>query len=206
MKVKLSLDGLTPPEKVLLANTVVTSMTGNPNFPTPNPPLATVTTKATALNTSIGGYDTTKAASETALAQRNQDELGLDGALTQLAAYVENASGGDPTKIESAGMAVRAERTPPAIPGQVMSLVLTEGDFPGTLDAAWDPQRSSKIYELQTSPDPMSEASWVAKGSSTRSRTTLEGLTGGTKMWVRVRAVGAAGPGPWSDPATKTVP
>jgi hypothetical protein len=32
------------------------------------------------------------------------------------------------------------------------------------------------------------------------------GLASGQRVWVRVRAIGAAGPGPWSDPATKIVP
>ena len=36
---------------------------------------------------------------------------------------------------------------------------------------------------------------------------TIVGLTSGTKMWARVRAVGAGNAtGPWSDPATKVVP
>jgi hypothetical protein len=36
---------------------------------------------------------------------------------------------------------------------------------------------------------------------------TIEGLTSGAKLWMRVRAVGAKNDtGPFSDPATKTVP
>jgi hypothetical protein len=43
--------------------------------------------------------------------------------------------------------------------------------------------------------------------SATKSTARLEALTSGTKAWVRVRAIGADNkPGPWSDPATKTVP
>jgi hypothetical protein len=206
MQVKLSLNRLSPAEKVALANTVVTAMTGNPNFLTPSPPLATVTTQSTALNTKIGAYNSTKSANETALAERHDAEDTLDDTLASLAAYVENASGGDRTKIESAGMAVRAERTPPQVPGMVMNLSLTAGDFPGTLDAAWDPAPFSRMYDLQISPDPMSEASWVNKTTGTKSSKTIEGMTSGSKMWVRVRANGSAGPGPWSDPATKVVP
>jgi mannose/cellobiose epimerase-like protein (N-acyl-D-glucosamine 2-epimerase family) len=86
--------------------------------------------------------------------------------------------------------------------------VLTAGDFDGTLDAAWDPDGNgaAKSYEVQTSADPLSATSWSYKMSATKSSTTLEGLTSGAKQWVRVRGLGAAGPGPWSDPATKTVP
>ncbi len=123
-----------------------------------------------------------------------------------MAAYVEAASGGDAAKIESAGMSVRAPRTPPVVPGPVLALALTEGDFPGTLDVAFDPTAGAKSYEVQTSADPMSEATWAFKMSLAKSSGTIEGLTSGAKRWVRVRAVGAAGVGPWSDPATKVVP
>ena len=38
-------------------------------------------------------------------------------------------------------------------------------------------------------------------------RATLDGLTSGSKVWVRVRAVGTRGSvGAYSDPANKTVP
>jgi len=37
--------------------------------------------------------------------------------------------------------------------------------------------------------------------------TVLKDFTSGVKMWIRVRALGAGNePGPWSDPAAKTVP
>jgi hypothetical protein len=39
-KVKLGLRDLSPSEKLDLANTIKTAMTGNGNFPTPNPTLA----------------------------------------------------------------------------------------------------------------------------------------------------------------------
>jgi hypothetical protein len=42
---------------------------------------------------------------------------------------------------------------------------------------------------------------------SNKSSTTLNSFTSGTKIRVRVRAVGADNnKGPWSDPAVKTVP
>jgi len=45
-KVKLGLQKLTPDQKVDLANTIKTAMTGA-NFTTPNPPLATIATLTT---------------------------------------------------------------------------------------------------------------------------------------------------------------
>ncbi|MFN0074841.1 MAG: hypothetical protein ACKVY0_00020 [Prosthecobacter sp.] len=47
---------------------------------------------------------------------------------------------------------------------------------------------------------------YETKDTTTASSTTISGLSSGTRIWVRVRGLGANGPGPWSDPATKIVP
>jgi len=96
---------------------------------------------------------------------------------------------------------------PIGTPTQVLNLVLTEGDFEGTLDAAWDRVRGASSFEIQTSVDPITPTSWAFKQSASKSSATISGLTSGAKLWVRVRAIGAGNtPGPWSDPATKVVP
>jgi hypothetical protein len=41
---------------------------------------------------------------------------------------------------------------------------------------------------------------------SSKSFTTLEGLTSGTRMYVRVRGIGKSPAGPWSEPIGKIVP
>ena len=131
----------------------------------------------------------------------------LCAGLTQEAANVENVSGGDATKIESAGMSVRAERVPVGPPVQVLNLVLTAGDNEGTLDGSWDPVRGANSYEIQSSVDPVTSTSWAFKKTAVKSSATVEGFTSGARMWLRVRAVGADNAtGPWSDLAVKTVP
>ena len=90
--------------------------------------------------------------------------------------------------------------------GQVLNLVVTAGDNEGSLDVAWDRDRSARSYEVQTSPDPATASSWVARLTAPKSSTTLAGLSSGARIWVRVRAVGSDSTGPWSDPAVKTVP
>jgi len=205
-KVKLGLSTLSPQEITELTNRIITMMTGNANFPTPNPPLATVSAQNTATTASITSYDTAKAAADAALQTRDDQVAAHKALLTQLGAYVENASGGDAAKIESAGMSVRAPTSVPVGPmTQVLEVVLSEGDFEGTLDTVYKPVRGAKSYEIQVSPDP--PGTWTAKMTATKSSATILGLTSGAKLWVRVRAVGADNqPGPWSDPATKVVP
>jgi hypothetical protein len=205
-KPKLNLDQLSFDEKLTQANQIKTKLTGNATFPNPVPTLTAYGPLITAASASNAAWMDVQLLSKQRTAERLAAYAALDAATVQLAAYVEAASGGDAAKIESAGMSVRGQRTPPQVPAQVLNLSLTTGDFPGTLDVAFDPTSGAKTYELQTSPDPMSESSWVFKQSLAKSSGTIAGLTSGSKVWVRVRAVGAAGAGPYSDPAVKVVP
>ena len=103
--------------------------------------------------------------------------------------------------------ALFGEAAPVGTPTQVLDLVVTAGDFDGTLDLAWDPVRGAVSYKIWISLDPVTPTSYAFKKSSSKSSDTITGLTSGVKMWVRVRAIGAGSePGPWSDPAVKTVP
>jgi len=206
-KPKLGLGNLSDDEIIALAATIVTAMTGNANFTTPNPTLASITTAKTTAQTKVAAYNSAKAAADTALADRDAAIKALGALLTQEAAYVENVTGGDKVKIESAGMSVRADGSPITMT-QVLDLAASEGDDAGSLDLVWKPVKGAKSYEIHiNSSDPNVAANWSFKQSASKSSATIEGLTSGAKIWVRVRAVGAKNDtGPFSDPATKTVP
>lgn len=65
-KIKLDLFGKTVPGKIQFMRQVVTQMTGNANFTTPNPALATITTKVNTLETSFNTQQTAQQAAKTA--------------------------------------------------------------------------------------------------------------------------------------------
>ena len=205
-KPKLNLDQRGFEEILTLANNIRTAMTSNANFATPTPTLTAFGALITAAQTKLAEFTAAQQNALTKTSERNDAFNALEAGLTQLAGYVEAASGGDAAKIQSAGMDVRADAIKVGVPAQVLNLVMSEGDFEGTLDSAWDPVRGGKSYEVQTSPDPMTATSWAFKMTAGKSSTTVTGLASGSKVWVRVRAIGAAGVGPWSDPAVKTVP
>ena len=127
--------------------------------------------------------------------------------LTQLAAYVDNISGGDALVITSSGMGVRNTNGSIGTLAQVQGLVVQAGADDGSLAAAWGPTRGATAYVLEASVDPITPTSWQYKMTAGRSDAIVNGFTSGTKQWIRVRAVGANNQvGPWSDPAAKTVP
>src|SRR5882672_4082166 len=206
-KVKLSLGRLSIPQKLTLGQNIITAMTGNANFPTPNPTLASLTTLRTNLSNANNAYEAGKVTLDGLKVARDTAEAAFDAGYTTEAATVQSASGGDAAKILSSGMGVADAPGPVVPPGQVLNLVLTAGDNDGSLDFAFDPTFGAHSFELEVSVDPVSPTSWQKKLTVTKSSGTLTGLTSGARMWVRVRAIGAdPQPGPWSDPAAKPVP
>ena len=205
-KIKLNLSRLPLPEKIHKAKQIVTAMTGNANFPTPVPPLATLTT---AINEAEAAFTAAQAARQDAKTKTTIQTLkedALDRLLTQEAGYVEAVAGDDPAKIQSAGMDTKAPPTSTGMPGQPQGLTPTEGDHEGEVDVSWDTVPEAKSYVLEKSLDPPTPTSWNHAGVSTRSSFTITGLTSGTRYWFRVAAVGRIGQSGWSDPATKIAP
>ena len=120
--------------------------------------------------------------------------------------YVDLIANGNASIILSAGLPVRAPRTPASVPGPVMNLSMTGGDNAGELDLQWDPTAGAARYEGQLCATSDFAAGIITLPSVSKSKTAALGLTSGAKMWARVRALNAAGPGAWSDVATKIVP
>jgi hypothetical protein len=205
-KVKLSLKGLSPDQRIAKANIIKAALTGNASFPAPNPSVATLGSLIATASAAVAAYNALVVQAQAALAVRDSALAALCAGLTQEGAYVESASGGDVVKIESAGMSVRRARSRVGV-SQVLNLVLREGAYDGTLRASWNPDPGAKSFEIQISLEPVTATSWAIKMTASKSSATLSGLTSGAKLWVRVRSIGAGNStGPWSDPATKTVP
>lgn len=202
-KVKLSLQSLTDLELVNFTRAHIAEMTGNANFPTPDPDAATLLTIVDAFEDDITALRANEAAGKEIKIRKDGRRDDLSGALNRRGRYVEGVSGGDEAIIASAGFATRSPAAPVGIPQQPGNLVATIGDMVGTVDLSWDRVRGAASYIIQLCPDPVSEPNWRFVNVSPKSSFTVEGLTSGSKYWFRVAAVGTAGQGPWSDPATK---
>ena len=205
-KVKLSLQQLTILDKVQKTQLVIKSMTGNANFPTPTPKLVDLGAAAQTLNDSFGAAEEARELSIKATAQMELDEEALDDLLTTEASYVETASGGDEIKILSAGMDVRSKPQPVGIPARVLNLAATEGAADGSIALTWKGVKGAKSYVVRVTTDIMDNSKWQVSTVVTKTAATISGLASGTKYWWQVAAVGAAGQGPWSDPAVKVAP
>jgi hypothetical protein len=206
-KVRLNLSRLPIPQKLAKSKQIIEALTGNTNFPTPTPPLASVTGAINALD---GAYSSAQAARQTAkekTSDQNQKEDALNLIMAQLAAYVESVAGDNEQLVLSVGMDVRA----PSIAGteppeQPQGLTPSAGDHDGELDLSWDKTTGAKSYVIEKSVDPVTTTSWTHAGVSTRSNFTASGLNSGGRYWFRVAAVNNNGQSGWSDPTTKIAP
>lgn len=207
-KPALDLQGLTDDQAILLATTVAARMGENAaQFPTPKPPLASLTATAAELQTAMND----RAALQSQVTQKTLQirslRTTLDEALATEAGYVDETAGGDPEIIRAAGMRPSADPAPVGDMPKVTGLTATAGDADGEVDLSWDPvRRGLKSYNIEKTEDPAGQTGWTYAASSSKSRAALEGLPTGKRLWFRVSALGSAGPGPWSDPATKVVP
>ena len=194
-KVKIGFSGLTIPQKIERARDIVIRMTGNANFVTPNPTLAVMTLAINALETaalaaSHGGTNLTAA--------MHVKEKDVDAKIDTLAAYVQEASGGDETKILSSGFDVRKTRTPASVPAQVIDLTGSFGDFPGQVKLHCKVVTGADGYVRQVSYD--GGNTWSPSVNSSKTRMVVDGLSSGSNYWFRVAAFNRKGDGPFSDP------
>ena len=68
-------------------------------------------------------------------------------------------------------------------------------------ELTWKSVANSASYDVQMK-NGAPDAAYVMVGSSTRGKFTMPNLTPGAQYTFRVRALGSAGPGSWSNPVT----
>jgi hypothetical protein len=205
-KVKLDLKSLTITQLIQKVRTVVTQSTGNSMVTGSPVAVAQLTTATDNLDAKAQAVEVNRQAGQTLTTEQGNVRGVLEGLFTQFGGYVEIKANGDAALIQSTGLDVRAAATPIGNLGQVLNLSITVGDSDGELDLDWDNVNGASGYLMQRSFDPVTTTSWVSLDPVTASKATVSNLTSGTKYWFRVAATGSAGPGPWSDPATKIAP
>ncbi len=181
------------PDLIKLAQAIVTAMTGNANYQTPEPPLATVNG---AINDLTVAETATQARTRGAAATRNDKLATLVQALSSRSrptsedSPTQSRRTAPPSSRGDAGVNVRkpAVRAPrfEAKAGAVSGSV--------KLVAASAARRAS--YEWQYSSD--GGKTWQAAPVTLQAKTTIMGLTPGATVTFRYRGVTKTGEGDWS--------
>jgi hypothetical protein len=192
-------------EKIQLGEAIATALVDHPTvFPTPNPDKATLQAVTQELR------DANEEAA-TGLHEGKQRlrkaEMAFNKAIGVYQDYVNMVAKGDGVIIEQSGLQVNrtAQKTGPTpAPGNLR----ISGTAAGRLTVVVDPVEKAKAYVWvrHTGPtSPTADNDWRFHGGTPKARTTLEGLTSGTREWLRCAAITAAGQGPWSEPVSRIV-
>lgn len=207
-RVKKSWSRKTPKQRLAIARNIIDNLSKTPPpIATPNPTvqaLEALYTPAEEADSQIGALEL-----QLKSLRRTRDEK-VDALMSGIdleASTVESATGGDAAQIIAIGYEVVSTTHEPVGPmTQVTNLVVTAGDNEGELNPTWDPTEGAHNYEVQVSTNPTVPGGWVTKLTAPQSNCVIPGLPSGVRHWVRVRANGPLGPGPWSDEASKMVP
>ncbi|MBI1769502.1 MAG: fibronectin type III domain-containing protein [Bacteroidetes bacterium] len=195
--VKMGLSQMPIEKKIVKTRFIVASMTGNANFGTPSPTLATITTNVNALEAASiaakgGGKDDT--------ANMRAKEAVLDLSLKLLGYYVEGIASANPANAEaiilSAGMDVRGKGGNFAR-GFEVSATGNIGEVRLQREGV-----SRGSYEYQMSIDISTDANWQRIYSGTRARIVMSGLVSGTRYYFRAAGIDKNGLSPWSSVKT----
>jgi hypothetical protein len=180
-----------------LANTVHAALTGNANFPTPSPTLATVQAAITTYMASLaaaqyGGRDEK--------AQKNADKLNLINLLRQLCDYVNTIAQGDVTILAGCGFPLSKEPQPVAL-GTPDAKV--ENGITGALILSTPAVEGAVAYKHQYTTQPAAEL-WP-EISTSRATCQIDGLQPGQVYSLRIVAIGTNNQVTMSDVVTKMV-
>lgn len=184
------------PALILYAEGILKAMTANAYFASPTPPL-------TALSGAIADLQNAETAAQSrvkgAVATRNAKRATLVSILQQEKAYVQGQADTNPevgpSIIESAAMAVKKV---PVRPPRVFSA--KPGAVSGTVKVVAPQAAHRASYEWQQSND--GGKTWIDLPPTLQAKMTVTGLTPGSSVEFRYRAVTKTGAADWSLPIT----
>ena len=180
------------PALVTYSEQVMQKMTGNLYFPTPTPTLATVTQAIDGLRAAAATALTRAKGTATA---REDKRKALAKVMKQLGGYIQTISDANPetgaTIIESAGVSVKKET-----PRKPRIFEATPGPVTGSAKVTAPSAANRVAYEWQTSTD--GGKTWGTSATTLQARTVVTGLTAGSTVMFRYRAVTKTGEADWS--------
>jgi len=198
-KVKIGFSGLSVPNQIERGRNIVTKMTGNAAFTNPNTTLVDVTAAINALETAYNESRNRDKVKMVTMRLRRKEFLYL---MVQEAAYVQQASGGDPEIILSSGFSVVGAKTPnPVTAGVVTNVRLSDGSVSGNVRIDWDKALYTVLYVVLISVD-VDFTNPVPKGITTKTTKEIDGLTVGDRLWIKVLPLGREKMGQASEPVS----
>ncbi len=205
--IALKLKDKTIDQKLPLGQNHITSMDGNTLYPNAarKPTDAEFQTAQDELQAAHNDANTKETAWKAALQTRAVKETVWDAVITARARNCESITPGDRAALATTGLPLRSDPSSVGIPDAPIDLLATPDKIEGQLKVRWKRVKGATSYIVERmihgGPD-----TWAQIKLLSQSRFTDTDLTSGTIYAYRVRALAAAGPGPWSDETVKMAP
>ncbi|MDZ4847472.1 MAG: fibronectin type III domain-containing protein [Chitinophagales bacterium] len=185
---------------------IIGALTGNPNFPTPNPSLASIQDELDVLRSQQSLVDQGNLSMVPARNQTRDTIMSQIFLLSNYVQYQANSTSADAeeaaVKIQSANFVVSGERNPIGILPGVTNL--RSKNLSQAVELEWKSLYGAHAYSvmmtIQNPNDP--QAVWTEVALCTRSKVTVTDLTPGQAVAFRIYALGSAGKGQPSDIVT----
>ena len=182
---------------------ILTSLTGNANFPAPLPALPGVSTKLDKFNLivkQIQSGDKTK----NLVRNRDQQRASIEMDVDRLFNYVNNVAT-DITILTTSGFPLAKIPEPVGDMPKCEGFVLIMSQATGECTLKTNTVKGAKSYWFQYTEAVTPETDNWVNIACTESRCKITGLTPGVRYTFRVCAVGAKGRGAWSDYITRHI-
>ena len=177
-----------------IAQVIAKVMTGNPNFPNPQPTVAVMTA---GVNDLVAAENGAKLRTTGAAALRNSKKAALVTLLEQWRMYVQSTADANPENaaniIQSGGVMLR--RNPVR---KFLGFHAKLGTAPGSVKVVAPAAARRASYDWQYSID--GGKTWVELPQTLQTKTTVSGLPTMTTVQFRYRATVKTGEGAWSQP------
>ena len=191
----LGFRGLNVPEIVARTREIADATNGNVNYTTPDPTLVAIRDSATLLEAKYNSSRRKGPAATNAMRIQLKAHRLL---MVKFLAYIQQASGGDATKIESASLTVKGGSTPSQVLGRVYGLKGKTSDMIGQLILSWDKLVGADRYAVQSSPDDITFKD--TEDTPSKTTVTITNLPPGDTAYYRVAGINTQGRGAYSTP------
>lgn len=186
--IALYLNKLKSEEVLAMMRNVVAKMTGNANFATPAVPLATLTTKADALEKAI---EEATFGSRSSKLLRNQLQRESGAMLTMQANYVRATCEGDDVLLDSSGFPLAKPHTPMPPPQAPEDVKLVRTVDEGVLKLQWKAVPGTMVYYVDMQEE--GSTTWTRILTTGRVKHVISDLTTGKEYSFRVQVLGKHG-------------
>lgn len=202
--IALDLQSKTDTEIVQNAESVFNATDGVAKYAPAQATITLLGAAAATLKTDLTNQANAAAAAQAATATKDASRAALEGVFNALAgAFSAITPPLSQADILAANLSLRGAAAPVGAMPAVIDFLATMGDDTGEVDLTWSRVKGAYVYEVEYRLH-VDGSTWTRLDNSpTESKVTVTGLVSGSVYAFRVRAVGAAGAGPWSDESVK---